>query len=115
MSLLAPKYVVKNSKGEIVLKRTKQILPEAFLNQDEIVQDLKTRVDGLEEFRAIPEDDLIMCHHGFGTWIRNTYGLWMEGNPHLNGEHPDDFSFNVIMQLHKEIQKDPFEEAKKVI
>ncbi|MBD9437636.1 hypothetical protein IB223_16185 [Pseudoxanthomonas sp. PXM03] len=52
--------------------------------------------------RKTKKDDLIMFHHGWGTGIRNHYGLW-RGNDKLiesacgKGCHPDDASM-VIME-----------------
>lgn len=47
------------------------------------------------------KDDLIRFHHGWGTGIRNHYGLW-RGNDELiesacgKGCHPDDASMVII-------------------
>jgi hypothetical protein len=35
----------------------------------------------LDEVVKMSEADMRALHHGFGTWIRNSYGLW-------NPEHP---------------------------
>ena len=51
--------------------------------------------------RSTKKDDLIMFHHGWGTGIRNHYGLW-RGNEALiesacgKGCHPDDASMVII-------------------
>lgn len=51
--------------------------------------------------RKTRKDDLIMFHHGWGTGIRNHYGLW-RGNDKLiesacgKGCHPDDASMVII-------------------
>jgi len=45
--------------------------------------------------------DLIMCHHGWGTAIRNEYGLWRGNTPLLKdtgSDDPDDASM-VIMEV----------------
>lgn len=64
-------------------------------------------VSGLSEedkktVRETPENDVIMFHHGWGTGIRNSFGLW-GGNEELlksacGGKlcHPDDASMIII-------------------
>lgn len=56
----------------------------------------------IEKLRETPKDDLILFHHGWGTGIRNQYGLW-KGNTALlrdacGGEecHPDDASMVIV-------------------
>lgn len=81
-----------------------ELSAEMFLDKNEIVQDLITsRMDNLDEFKNQNYDDLIMLHHSFGRWIRNTYGLWSEINPHIKTlkTHPDDYSFEIIQLLHQ--------------
>jgi len=52
--------------------------------------------------------ELIMFHHGFGTAIRNTFGLW-NNNPALlkdcKCEHPDDASMVIIKALWKKLNE----------
>ena len=73
----------------------------------EIVDHVLKNMTGADKLkmRNTKEDDLIMYHHGFGTQIRNTYGLW-EGNPYLEKEtgknHPDDISFEIIKAIWRE-------------
>jgi hypothetical protein len=56
------------------------------------------------------KENLIQYHHGWGTSIRNYYGLW-RGNKNLLvsacGEpcHPDDASMKIIEAVWKELQK----------
>lgn len=47
-----------------------------------------------------PHDDLIGYHHTLGRDIRNNYNLW--GHPVLSANyvHPDDFSMQIIKELH---------------
>ena len=48
-----------------------------------------------------PRNDLVKYHHGWGTGIRNAFGLW-KGNPELMQSacgkecHPDDASMKII-------------------
>ncbi len=48
------------------------------------------------------EENLILLHHGFGTGLRNSLGLW-RGNDKLlldcNKTHPDDCSLVIIVAL----------------
>lgn len=63
-----------------------------------------------ETIRAAKKDDLIMFHHGWGTGIRNHYGLW-RGNEALlesacgKGCHPDDASMVIIEAVWKALQE----------
>lgn len=78
-----------------------------FLDKTGIVTDLllnKLTEKEKRDIRQLEKKDLIAMHHGFGTWIRNTYGLWDVKNPHLNGKHPDDYSFDVIVDLWEKLQ-----------
>jgi hypothetical protein len=61
----------------------------------------------LNNFFIRPYEDhssLYEYHHGFGTWIRNTYDLWklnaLEGTPYA-GQHPDDVSMIIIREIWK--------------
>jgi len=50
---------------------------------------------------SMAKADLIMCHHGWGTAIRNEYGLWRGNTPLLKdtgSDDPDDASM-VIMEV----------------
>lgn len=61
-------------------------------------------------FFNTPKKDLIKFHHGFGTYIRNTFGLW-SGHPELLASmclpldtHPDDVSFKIILALWERVR-----------
>src|SRR4030095_10902693 len=49
--------------------------------------------------RATRKEDLILFHHGWGTGIRNEFGLW-RGNTNLmadcHADHPDGASMVII-------------------
>jgi hypothetical protein len=57
--------------------------------------------------RETPRDKLILFHHGWGTGIRNAFGLW-SGNTALLascGEgHPDDASMVIIEAVWARLQ-----------
>ena len=52
-----------------------------------------------------PEDDFVsLIHHGFGTWVRNTLGLWHDGSPvkyfnDIGIYHADDMSGIIFTSL----------------
>ena len=52
-----------------------------------------------ELIKSTPESELVEFHHGWGTGIRNEFGLW-RGNEELLADtqkkHPDDASFVII-------------------
>ena len=62
--------------------------------------------------RKTKKADLIQFHHGWGTGIRNHYGLW-RGNHKLlesacgNPCVPDDASVIIIENVWKELRKQP--------
>ena len=64
-----------------------------------------------ETVRKTKKDDLIMFHHGWGTGIRNHYGLW-RGNSALIEDacgkrcHPDDASMVIIEAVWKALQNE---------
>lgn len=63
-----------------------------------------------ERVRTTKKEDLIRFHHGWGTGIRNHYGLW-RGNEKLLVSacgrpcHPDDASMRVIEAVWQALQK----------
>ncbi|MBC3539323.1 DUF6794 domain-containing protein [Rufibacter sediminis] len=72
-------------------------------------------------FATLPEDiSTFRLHHGFGTWIRNNWGLW--GSSKLKQEltglgfvHPDDMSSFLLKAYHRRLNNKPLqieEEAK---
>ncbi len=61
-----------------------------------------------ETIKNTKKDDLIMYHHGWGTGIRNSFGLW--GNNHAllkdTGKNaPDDASMVIIEAVWKRLQE----------
>jgi hypothetical protein len=55
------------------------------------------------------KDSLIELHHGWGTGIRNGFGLW-RGNTGLQAscakEHPDDCSMVIIEAVWEALRRD---------
>ena len=76
----------------------------------EVVQDILKNLDDTDKdnIRNTPEQDLILFHHGWGTSIRNRYGMW--GNKALladiGKEHPDDASMVIIRDVWKLLQEE---------
>jgi len=68
------------------------------------------------------KDDLIMLHHGFGTWIRNTFGLWREKSPLRDSLsvgcpeslHPDSCSMIIIEEFWKHLKGKKNESKKRI-
>lgn len=62
-----------------------------------------------ERVKGTPREDLIMFHHGWGTGIRNEFGLW-RGNDALladcGGGHPDDCSMVIIEAAWERLQRE---------
>lgn len=59
--------------------------------------------------RETSKDDLIQFHHGWGTGIRNSFGLW-RGNTALQEDtkkkHPDAASMVIIEAVWARLQKE---------
>jgi hypothetical protein len=61
-----------------------------------------------ERFKAERKDELIKFHHGWGTGIRNRFGLW-GGNDALmadcHAQHPDAASMVIFEAVWQRLQK----------
>jgi hypothetical protein len=77
---------------------------------DEAVTRLISGLNDEEKARVrdTKKDDLISFHHGWGTGIRNEFGLW-RGNTNLmaacHADHPDDASMVIIEAVWQRLQK----------
>lgn len=95
-----------------------------YPDEKQIVEHLASALDEHDRGKLIEmgdADDLAMIHHGFGTWVRNTYNLWHAENPHtLKGyepelkdgvdyspRHPDAVSGRIIEALYKKLKEQP--------
>ncbi|HNU50208.1 MAG TPA: hypothetical protein PKJ98_04735 [Verrucomicrobiota bacterium] len=62
-----------------------------------------------EQVRATPKRDLTRFHHGWGTGIRNEFGLWA-GNQVLLDDcrrsHPDSASMVIIEAVWERLQRE---------
>ena len=61
-----------------------------------------------EKLAETRKEDLIAFHHGWGTGIRNEFGLWL-GNTNLladcQAQHPDDAAMVIIEVVWEKLQK----------
>ena len=58
---------------------------------------------------AKKKSDVIMFHHGFGTWVRNELGLWSGNDELLKATkrfHPDDASSVILEALWVKLTKE---------
>ena len=55
----------------------------------------------MDNFIYTPENYLIGYHMSLGQWIRNKW-LWKEYDE-CHPDHPDDESFNMIIELHRKL------------
>ena len=88
------------------------------------VEKLKEEVpaDQLRTIRAMGADELILLHHGFGTWIRNKW-LWGDNNaPELVAyfrsqgiTHPDSMSGVIIKALWEDLNAKVTPEEARII
>ena len=79
---------------------------------EEIVESVIARIEAADDFEraafvGTSRDRLGTYHHGFGTWIRNTYGLWenpwepvIEDGCDVSPDHPDNISGRIIEAVH---------------
>lgn len=97
---------------------------EQFLSVKEIAEHEYGRFPETERSAvcSVEKKDLIQYHHGYGTWIRNNYGLWHPNNPFvvkddLGDGHPDGLSMLAIEALHDLCtgKNDAFDNAMNVV
>ena len=74
----------------------------------DIVQ--RMRDEDKKRIRDTKKSDLIQYHHGWGTQIRNYYGLWRGNDKLLTSAcgkicHPDDASVIIIEAVWTTLQK----------
>jgi hypothetical protein len=93
-----------NSEGEIKIPKD---LPAALTELRKMLPP-----ELLSRMQANPEDDMILYHHGLGTWLRNNWGLWKgsqlsEYFNQLGIFHPDDMSGIVLDSMWRELNGKP--------
>jgi hypothetical protein len=78
----------------------------------EAVDYLLARLDqaNRDALRSMKRDDLISLHHGYGTGIRNSLGLWGQSpirqDPEVAGWFPDDISQHIIERMWEKLQSE---------
>jgi len=89
-------------------------LPEKPRTLEEAVATLRKIVtpENLDRIRGMKKDELIGLHHGFGTFIRNAFGLWRANKELLQScggadMHPDSASMVIIEALWTDLQQRP--------
>ena len=114
---------IMKEKGKVVSKQLDYdstthkfitlLTPDMFLTEDEIVNDLflnRLNQEDIDYLSKMKKDDVIMLHHGFGTSIRNQYGLWFEENPYtvlndvMADNFPDQVSHRILEKMWEGIQ-----------
>ena len=68
----------------------------------------------LNEIRLKSEKGMIDYHHGFGTWLRNNWGLWAGSRlaqyfKQLGINHPDDMSGIILTSFWRHLHSQPIE------
>lgn len=68
--------------------------------------------EDIERMRSGPEDDMVLYHHGLGTWIRNSWGLWKQGPLYqyfyrMGLRHPDDMSGVILTSFWRYLHARP--------
>ncbi len=81
---------------------------------DEAIIQLKTMLseEDLDRIKNGSEDDLALLHHGFGTGLRNSWGLWSGSSlsrwfNRKGIDHPDDMSGIIILSLYRDLRGVP--------
>jgi hypothetical protein len=92
----------------VVNEKWENIPADQFLSVQEIADHQMSTIGDEDRkfFSTVDKSDLIMMHHSYGQWIRNTYGLWHKNNPFVipgdpGDGHPDGLSMLVIEEIYK--------------
>ncbi len=72
-----------------------------------------------ESIRCGTEDNIVWYHHGFGTWIRNNWGLWSGGKlsryfRSFGVNHPDDMSGLILTLFWRRLNGLPIDPGSEV-
>ncbi|HZO46088.1 MAG TPA: DUF6794 domain-containing protein [Xanthobacteraceae bacterium] len=77
-----------------------------------VVRDIIARLSAEDRalVKSTRKQDLIKFHHGWGTHIRNRYGLWQSSSNLIQEAcggpcHPDDASMLIIQAVWQTLQK----------
>jgi hypothetical protein len=88
-------------------------LEDAFLELEKMLSPAL-----LNEIRLKSEKDMIEYHHGFGTWLRNNWGLWAGSRlaqyfRQLGISHPDDMSGVILTSFWRHLHAQPIRQSSK--
>jgi hypothetical protein len=70
----------------------------------QVYEDLPTQA--MAELSTFEEHELIQTHHGWGSFLRNSYQMWTMKIYDDNGQlmHPDDASREIIKAVWKRLK-----------
>lgn len=84
-----------------------------LMTEEQIAQDIvdnRLDKDTADYIKNIPFEDVLSLHHGFGTWIRNTFELWQRpwtpvivDGVDWAEDHPDAISSRIIQLVHDKL------------
>ena len=117
VKLIVSKWEASQSKQENETpSENLEVLPKtldeavAFILRDMSPENINT-------IKSTKRSDLIKYHHGWGTGIRNSFGLWQENSELLQSIcntrcHPDDASMKIIEAVWDKLHNKPINQDK---
>ena len=81
-----------------------------FLSKDEIAEDLLDRVLSGEDKQTVRNnslDTLNALHPSLGSFIRNTYGLWLSPHPYANAKNSsaENYAEKISLEILKNVKQ----------
>ena len=81
-----------------------------FLSKDEIAEDLLDRVLSGEDKQTVRNDSLDTLnalHPSLGSFIRNTYGLWLSPHPYVNTKNSsaENYAEKISLEILKNVKQ----------
>lgn len=89
------------------------MIPNSFQECNEAFNKLLKPAEQIH-FMNLPKNELTKLHHTFGRWIRNNWGLWIDGLLYKDMmaqgfQHSDDMSGTIIKEYWLYLNKLPSE------
>ena len=116
--VLASKHLIIKEDDKIVEANVEihmnDDIPEGvhinFLSEDEIVEDLFDRVLSGEDKQTVKNDTidtLNALHPSLGSFIRNTYGLWLSPHPYVNAKNSsaENYAEKISLEILKNVKQ----------
>ena len=79
-----------------------------FWDADQIAEDVFSKISLSDKSYILKniksEDGMGLFHMTVGMSIRNTYKLWFKDYPHLDGAHPDDYSYEILKKIWNKVK-----------